>query len=699
MTVSDRRADPGVGDFPRQYARTQRFSLGLPRDFTVAPDGSRVVFLRSRAGDDPATCLWVLDLPDGEERLVHDPSEGPGEEDLSPAERARRERAREAAGGVVSYSTDRAVARAAFSVGGGLFLADLRTGEVREVPHEGSVFDPRLDPTGRRIAYVADAALRVVEVDGEDQAVAGDDDPEVSWGVAEFVAAEEMGRREGFWWAPDGERLAVARVDERNLPLWHIFDAADPASDPRAVRYPHAGAANADVRLFILGVDGSRVEVRWDRDRFEYLARVVWSTHGPLTLLVQTRDQRVTRVLTVGDEGDTTVVRDEADEAWVDLVEGSPAWMPDGRLVCTETADDTRRLVVGDRAVTPPDLHVRRILDVSDRILFTASDDPTEEHVWRWTEPSGPEPLTGAAGIHDGTGAGDVIVLTSETLDRPPRTVVTVDGRPVEEIASRLEEPVVDARPTLFSAGSRELRSALLLPHGREPEGPLPVLLDPYGGPTVNRVVRSRDAFLVSQWFADQGFAVLVVDGRGTPGRGAAWARAIHGEVLGPVLEDQVDGLRAAAERFGFLDLDRVAIRGWSFGGELAAAAVLRHPEIFKAAVVGAPVTDQRFYDTHYNERYFGHPDEHPEAYRRNSILEEAAGLERPILLIHGLSDDNCYVTHSLRFSQALTAAGKPHRFLPLPGITHMAVEASVAENLLLLQLRFLRESLGIPTE
>jgi dipeptidyl-peptidase-4 len=187
-----------------------------------------------------------------------------------------------------------------------------------------------------------------------------------------------------------------------------------------------------------------------------------------------------------------------------------------------------------------------------------------------------------------------------------------------------------------------------------------------------------------------------VVDGGGPPGRGPGWEREIHLDLIAPVLEDQVDGLHVAAERFGVLDLERVAIRGWSFGGELAAAAVLRRPDVFHAAVAGAPGTDQRLYDTHYTERYLGHPDERPEVYRRNSLLDDAPKLRRPLLLIHGLADDNVVVAHSLRLSRALTEAGRPHTFLPLSGITHMATAEAVAENLLLLQLRFLRDALDL---
>jgi dipeptidyl-peptidase-4 len=247
-----------------------------------------------------------------------------------------------------------------------------------------------------------------------------------------------------------------------------------------------------------------------------------------------------------------------------------------------------------------------------------------------------------------------------------------------------------------LAAGEREIRTALLLPSGDHPR-PLPVLVDPYGGPGFQRVIRARDAFLQSQWLADQGFAVVVADGRGTPGRGAAWERAVHLDLAGPVLEDQVDALRATAEaKPGVLDLERVAIRGWSFGGYLAALAVIRRPDVFHAAIAGAPVTDWALYDTHYTERFLGTPQEQPDAYERSSVLADAARLQRPLLIVHGLADDNVVAAHSLRLSRALLEAGRPHRFLPLSGVTHMAPQEVVAENLLLLQVAFLREVLGL---
>jgi dipeptidyl-peptidase-4 len=222
------------------------------------------------------------------------------------------------------------------------------------------------------------------------------------------------------------------------------------------------------------------------------------------------------------------------------------------------------------------------------------------------------------------------------------------------------------------------------------------VLLDPYGGPHHRQVLAARDRFLVSQWFADQGFAVLVTDGRGTPGRGPAWERAVWRDLAGPVLDDQVEALHAVAADHPELDLARVAIRGWSFGGYLAALAVLRRPDVFSAAVAGAPVTDWRLYDTHYTERYLGHPAADPDVYRRSSLLADAAKLERPLLLIHGLADDNVVAAHTLRLSGLLLVAGRPHNVLPLSGVTHMAAQEAVAESLLQLQLAFLRDALGL---
>ncbi|MFI5532863.1 alpha/beta fold hydrolase [Kitasatospora sp. NPDC051853] len=694
--------------FPRQYARTQRFTVGAPRSFAVAPDGSRVVFLRAKGGAERANLLWTLDPATGEERIAADPVEllGGGEENLSAAEKARRERSREGSAGIVGYSLDGSGALAAFVLSGRLFVVDLAGGGApRELPAEGPVLDPRLSPDGTLVAYANTAGeLRVTAADGSgDRALATPERDGVTWGQAEFIAQEEMDRDRGFWWSPAGDRLLAARADEAPVARWWIADPANPDAVPAEVAYPRAGTANAEVGLWLLGLDGSRTQVGWDGAEEPYLARVHWSATA-LTLLVQARSQRSQRYLTVDQAtGATSTELAERDEVWLDLFDGSPSRTADGRLVRIADQDGVRALVAGDLTLSDARLHVRAVLSVDETILFTASGGPADDSAepgWIGTFEVAPDGtgLTrlGTAGVVSAVRGGDVTVLLSADPSwHGARVEVLRGGETVATVASYAETPVLTARPEFVFAGERRIPCAVFLPTGydRERDGLLPVLMDPYGGPHGQRVARSQNPHLTSQWFADQGFAVVVADGRGTPGRSPEWEKAIAFDFAGATLEDQVDAVRALAGTYP-LDLGRVGIRGWSYGGYLAALAVLRRPDVFHAAVSGAPVTDWRLYDTHYTERYLGHPDERPEVYEANTLTGDAAKLERPLLLVHGLADDNVVAAHTLRLSSALLAAGRPHSVLPLSGVTHMTPQEEVAENLMLFQVDFLKKSL-----
>jgi dipeptidyl-peptidase 4 len=687
--------------FPRQYARTQRMSLGEPRTFTVSPDGRRIVFVRSRGGNDRVNCLWVMDAASGQERLVADPNLllNVGDDEHLPAEeRARRERAREGASGVVSYATNGDVTGAAFSLGGRLFLSGLVSGVTRELAVDGPVFDARPDPAGRRLAYVSGRALRIAELDGSSRELLADDNPNVSWGSADFIAAEEMNRQRGYWWSPDGETLAVCCVDDTPVQRWWIADPAQPATPPREHPYPAAGTANPIVQLFVVGLDGSRIQVVWDSEQLPYLARVSWQSSTELLLTVQSRDQRRLVILSVDPtSGETTELWRDTDPAWVELVSGGPGRLEDGRLVTCADREGTRRLMIDGHAVTATDLQVRSIVGTgANTVTISANplDSPEVLHVYRWSA-TGVEQLTHGAASFTVSCGGSTMLVRRAALDLE-RAEYYVDGGP--SIASLSEAPLVSPAPTLLRLGQRRLPAAVLFPTGHRPGTRLPVLLDPYGGPHAQRVVASQTAHVTSQWFADQGFAVVVIDGRGTPGLGAVWERGVHLDLAEPVLEDQVDGLLAAAAMYPELDLDRVGIRGWSFGGYLAALAVLRRPDVFHAAIAGAPVTEWRLYDTHYTERYLGDPTVDPRPYDATSLLVDAHLLSRPLLLIHGLADDNVVSAHTLQMSSALLAAGKPHQVLPLSGVSHMTPQEIVAENNLLLQLDFLRTSLGITT-
>lgn len=706
-TAADLRA------LPRQLARTHHFSTGAPNAFTLSRNGRTVFFLRSKAGDDPVTCLWAQDCETGEERLLADPRVllAGATEQVSAEEQTRRERTRQLGAGIVSYAADDAGELLAFALSGQLWAVSAGDGGVRMLGAAEPVMDPRPDPTGTRIGYVSGGALRVVEADGTgDRAVATPEHQDVSYGLAEHVASESMQRYRGYWWAPDGSALLIARADNSQVQRWYISDPADPAKPPRAMAYPSVGTANAVVSLWIAGLAAATehpalMAVDWDNRAMEYLTEAGWDETGPYAA-VERRDQQLLQILGIdAATGQTSVLAEQRDEAWITLVRGLPARTASGLLVSSTDSADTRRLTVGGHQATPPGLQLDAVASVhGERVLFTASDEPTELHLWSYDTDNGLVKLSEEVGVHVGVQRADTTVLVSGAPDRPGQTVTVrmaglADGRPRQQIASRAERPVLDVRMELMSLGPSELRAALFLPSWYSAgDGPLPVLLDPYAGPAAAKVLAEQYWFdYVSQWFAEQGFAVLVIDGRGTPGRGPAWERAIYLDIAAPVLADQVTGLQAAASRSGALDLGKVAIRGWSFSGFLAALAVLRRPDVFHAGIAGAPVTDQRLYDTHWRERHLGHPDQHPDAYDRCSPLLEAASLRRPLLLVHGLGDDNVFAAHTLRLSAALLAAGRPHEVLPLPGATHLVSEQAVTENLLLHQLDFLQRALGLP--
>lgn len=694
--------------FPQQYARTQRLTLGEPRNVTVSDDGRKVVFLRSNAGDDPVNRLWLLDVETGHETLVADPHVMLGADDaddLPPEERARRERLREGAGGITSYSTDADGDRFACTLSGRLFVGDMHQVNVREIRTVGPVFDPRLSPNGEWVAHVCGRSLRVVGVDADDAhgfELAGPTsfgEPDtVSWGSAEFVAAEEMNRYRGFWWSPDSRHLAACRVDEAPVTVWHIADPAHPERPANAIRYPVAGTADAIVSLHVFdAVEGTRVDVSWDAAAFPYLTDVDWIDEDSLLVTVCSRDQRTFVVLrTDRHDGSTREITRLESETWVDIVPGVPAMLGNGSLVVADDRDGWKRLIVDGVAVTPVGTNVRAIVSVGhDDVVFLANvaEHPECQSAHRWST-AGITDLTASDGINSVSVGGATIVTRRSSVNQSRATTTVVSGDRRHEITSHAEQPLVTPRPRFVRAGARRIPSAVLMPTGHVPGTKVPVLMDPYGGPHAQRVVDSYAAHCTSQWFADQGFAVVVVDGRGTPGSGTEWERAVHLDLAAPVLDDQVHALQALAADNPDLDVSRVGIRGWSFGGYLAALAVLRRPDVFHCAIAGAPVTEWRLYDTFYTERYLGHPVTDPTPYDRTSLLNDAAALERPLLLVHGLADDNVVAAHTLQFSSALLAAGKPHEVLPLSGVTHMTPQAVVAENLLLHQLDFLRRSL-----
>jgi len=722
-TPSDSASTPsssGPDSFPRLSARTLRFTLGEPRTIAVTTDGARVLFVRTASGTDRSGALWSFEVSSGTERLLADPADllGDAGEDLSPQERARRERSRESGAGIVGYTVDEAGQTAAFALSGGLWVCDVAGARSWQLPTAGPVIDPRIDPTGRRIAYVTNGSLQVTELDGSgDRALAEPDGSEIVWGQAEFVAAEEMDRYRGFWWAPDGESLLVERYDNSPVGVWYLADPANPEREPVAHRYPAAGTADAEVQLWHLTMDGTRSRIDWDAEALPYLTRVSWTDAGAV-IQVMSRDQRRCQILrldldgagmpaTAGARGAvTTLLAETVEPVWIDLVVGVPTLAPDGRLLTCVNDDSggasTRRLAVNGVPVSPVGVQIGQVLSVDDRgVLATVTTDPVEQRLARIDLDGGIDYLSTGSGVHTGAAGGDTVAVVGAGLEVEGTTVtIRAGGRQIGTLQRTAASPGFAPAVTMLTVGERELRAAVLFPRAHRPGSVrLPVVMAPYGGPHAQLVRASSRMFLQAQWLADQGFAVVVADGRGTPGRGPAWERAVRDELAAVTLADQVDALAGVAERYpDDVDTGRVGIMGWSYGGYLSALAVLERPDVFHAAVAGAPVTDWTLYDTFYTERYLGHPAEQPEVYARNSLIERAPRLTRPLLIIHGLVDDNVVVAHTLRLSGALLATGRAHQVLPLTGVTHMASAEDVAENLLLAQVNFLRSALQTPS-
>jgi dipeptidyl-peptidase-4 len=684
----------------RRFARSRRFLLGRPRDLAFAPAPDRLFFLRSLAADDPVTGLWSLDLATGAERLLADPRELlAGEPEVIPAaELRRRERMRETARGITAYAPDQAGRRAAFALSGRLFLCDLATGTAREIPAGGPCVDPQLSPDGTAIAYLAGRALRVIGEDGQVLLELSDPDPEVSFGAAEFGAAEELGRQHGCWWSPDSRHLLVARVSEHDVASWWLGDPTDAAAEPVRQRYPFAGTANPEVGLLLAGLDGRTADVDLPWAELPYLLAARWDRAG-LLLTLHDRDHGRSEVRAVDPQtGATRLLRADTDPAWLELIPGTPRFLPDGRLLHAAHSQDTHRLFAGDQPVTPPGLQVISVAGpAGEATVFCATPEPTERHVYSLDHRSGEiTRLTTEPGLHSPVAAGPLLAISSEALDHDGVIVrVRRDGQDVATVAS-LPQPAFAPGVTLLVAGQRELRTAVVLPRDEvRPAGPLPVIMAPYGG-AAQQVLRARRLFYEPQWLADQGFAVIVADGRGSPARGPAWERAFRFDLATAALEDQVAALEHVARQYpGELDASRVGIRGWSFGGYLSALAVLRRPDVFAAAIAGAPVSEWRWYDTVATERWLGLPGEHPEAYDRSSLLPLAAGLTRPLLLVHGLTDDNVHPRHSLLLSRELAAAGRDHELLLLPGVTHITWPPEIIEQLLAAHVRFFRRTLA----
>ena len=695
----------------RDIAETRNYTLGRPVSPKITPDGKHAIFLRS-APRDPVLRLFELDLATGKERELLTPAQllGGAEETLSAEEKARRERQRQSLKGFTSFQISKDGLRLLVTLSGKLYLVARDTLKVTELPGSGWI-DPQFSPDGNFVAAAgADRELHVIDLANVTaRAITSGASETLSHGTAEFVAQEEMGRYHGFWWSPDSQTLLFQETDESHVEVRWVADPLHPEIAPTKFFYPRAGTANAIVRLYLVSREAGKARsVTWDSNAFPYLAHVAWPKNAPLTILVQNREQTEQCLLAVDlTHGSTRELLRETDPAWLNLDDNAagstgdrrpPMWFKDGSHFLwtteqrgawqVELRDANGKLV---RELTPVTWTYRGLVGPDEEgggFYVRGGDDPREIHIWKF-------PLAGGAGVRLTRDRGQhgarffaeprLLVRTIDAFDGQYRSevVAATDARVVATLPSVAEPlPRPPTTELTHTGGARSFDAAITRPRElatriKASNKKYPVILVVYAGPTSKRVVADARTFLTDQWMADQGYIVIRIDNRGTPARGREWERVIKGNFIDIALEDQVAGLQALAQQHAEIDLERVGVMGWSFGGYFSAMAAIRRPDVFRCGVAGAPVVTWENYDTHYTERYLGLPQKNPEAYRVSNVTTYAAQLSRPLLLIHGLTDDNVYFQHTLQLADALYLAGKPYELLPMLG-THMVSDPVV---------------------
>ncbi len=699
--------------FLREFAETRRYLAGRPTSPKFSPDGKTVFFLRAKPKA-PEQMLFELDVATGQTRELLTPEallKGAAQT-LSVAEKARMERMRMTARGFTSFQLSPDGSKILLGLSGRLYVVDRGTSKVLELKSgAGAALDAKFSPDGLRVGFVRENDVRVIELKAnvEKQVTKGGTEAKPH-GLAEFVAQEEMSRFAGFWFSADSKAIVFQETDHTGMEQFGIPDPNHPEAQPERFFYPRPGKANAKVKLLMTPVAGGKVtEIAWDVAAFGYLATVKVPKVGPITLVVQNREQTKEQVLQVDPKtGKCTLLLAEDDAAWLNIAQEFPHWLPDGSgffwmteknggpEVELRNADGTFnatwvKVAARYGAASRPEAGFSELVgydDANKGLWFLGGKSPAETHVFRVKAGEAPERVrlfadeaSNEAAVLSPDGKALVARVTSLTA-MPKLAVFSAEGKQLAELPSVALEPSLKMRVEVKKIGGEAgYWMTLLKPASFKAGQKLPVILSVYGGPGHQEVMYTMRENLVLQWVADQGFLVVKFDGHGTPNRGREWERAIKFDFATLPADDQIAALKLLGKELPEADLTRVGVYGWSFGGYMAALLAMRNPEAVKSAVAGAPVVDWLDYDTHYTERFLGVPPSAAKAYDVSNLLTYVAQAQRPILFMHGTADDNVYFFHTLKLSNALFRAGKQHSVLPLANFTHMVPEPLVMER------------------
>lgn len=680
-----------------------------PRLLKLSPDGRWLTSLRNRPDEKERFDLWALDTRTGAETMLVDSKKFSTGAELSEAERMQRERARIAdQKGIVAYDWSADSRTVLVPLDGDLYLAGL-DGQVRRLTNTpASELDGTVSPKGNFVSFIRDQNLFLYDLaSGRERALTRNGGGTVSWGVAEFVAQEEMHRSRGHWWSPDDRRIAVARVDEG--PVAIVTRAAIGADGTRVYqqRYPKAGTPNARVDLFVFdALTGKSLKVDLGADADIYLARVDWTRDGK-ALLVQreNRDQTRLDMLRVDPAtGKSEVIFSETAKSWINLTDNLKP-LSDGSLLWTSERDGFSHLYrwrAGQwMQLTSGPFQVEEVAGV-DEAKGLAYVRANKDTALEWQLYAVPINASGAMKRVSDAGFNHAVVMdkaathaivTRSSTSQPPQTYLAdADGgnrRWIEQNALKdspyapfAGQHIAPRFGTIKAAdGITDLHYKLYVPKGFS--GPRPVLLWVYGGPGAGRQATNewmRDLPL-QQYLVSKGWVIFSIDNRGTPDRGKAFEDAIY-HAMGTVeVQDQLAGL-AWLKKQDFVDAKRIAVFGWSYGGYMTLKLLEAAPGTFAAGVSGAPVTKWELYDTHYTERYMGNPATDPKPYQASDALTDATAIKDPLLLIHGMSDDNVVFDNSTALMAKLQAAAIPFETMVYPGFGHRVAGPGVSIHL-----------------
>ncbi|MGQ3046658.1 MAG: DPP IV N-terminal domain-containing protein [Niveispirillum sp.] len=688
-------------------------SGAAPRGVEFSPDGTRVTYLERAASDASRRDLWAYDLTQRKPVLLLDSAEFAAVPE-SEEERARRERQRIPETGVTEYVWDSQGNAVLVPKSGDIWLKPL-DGPVRRLTRtEGAETDPKFSPDGTHIAYVRDGNLYVQTLaTGVERAITTDGGKNaILNGMAEFVAQEEMDRDTGYWWSPDGKSIAYARVDESRVPLVNRYDYGADGVKVIPQRYPFAGGPNVAIQLLVAPIDGSTSPVAIDLgpDADIYLARVNWKPDGGLAVQRMSRDQKRLDLLFADVKtGRTRVALTDTKSTWVDLHKDL-YFLADGRFIWSSEQSGWRHLYLHDRfgkrlhAITRGKWPVTALAGVDAKagtVMFTGQkDSPLERHVYTarldGRDAGSPRRVSQGEGWHGAVlaDAGGTWLDSFSSPTQPPQ--LSLRDRDGKVLTWLQENKVEGSHPyapylanhiqpvygTLKAPDGETLHWSMLKPPGVDAANPAPAIIYTYGGPTSRVVTKawgSRTALFL-QALAQSGYVVFMLDNRGTPGQGKAFLDQIYNAFGTIESDDQALGAKYL-KTLPFVKGERIGIYGHSYGGYNTLMSLLRHGDLYAAGVAAAPVSDWKLYDTFYTERFIGMPDAKGGVYDKGDATKLADKLSKPLLLIHGMADDNVFLDNSVRMAAALQQARKPFDMMFYPGERHGFYDTNLAAH------------------